>query len=178
MDFDVNLNARTKKSIIEKSTHFQMKIKENHEQKHYPKHSFCSLALSNQFWEGLGWVLGGFWEGFGAFLASLGPLLDPFLDACILNALQKGPWRLLGWILVSFGGVWEGFVDDFFEILDGFWKILGRVWRVKNYRFFGLRFFISRSGCWCFWRGFDQRVRKNTNKYERIRKSTEKYNKI
>ena len=64
--------------------------------------------------------MGGFWEGFGAFLASLGPLLDPFLDACILNALQKGPWRLLGWILVSFGGVFGLFFFDFGWFLEDF----------------------------------------------------------
>ena len=53
-------------------------------------------------------------------MASLGLLLVPFLDACILNALQKGPWRLLGWILVSFGGVWEGSLDDFGWFLEDF----------------------------------------------------------
>ena len=64
--------------------------------------------------------MGGFWEGFGAFLASLGPLLASFFGACILNALQKEPWRFLGWILASFGGVWEGSLDDFGWFLEDF----------------------------------------------------------
>ena len=67
-----------------------------------PKIMFFSLA----FFNGFGWVWGGFWEcfgrGFGIFLASLGPLLASFFGACILHVLQKESWRLLGLILVPF----------------------------------------------------------------------------
>ena len=63
---------------------------------------FSSLAFFYRFWEGLGRVLGGFWDGFGGFVASLGPLLAPFFGAYILNALQKGSWSLLGSILAPF----------------------------------------------------------------------------
>ena len=72
------------------------------------------------FWEGFGRVLGGFWKAFGAFRASLGPLLASFFGACILNALQKGSWRLRGWILAPFGRVWEGSGQDFGRVLGEF----------------------------------------------------------
>ena len=68
---------------------FKAKIQENRG-KTTLKTLFFSLALFNNFWEGLGRVWGGFWEGFGAYLASLGALLAPFLGGCIFNALPKG----------------------------------------------------------------------------------------
>ena len=77
------------------------------------KTQFFSLAFFNHFWEGLGGVWGGFWKGFGVFLASIGSLLASFLGACILNALQKESWRLLGWIFTPFGRVGEGSGKDF-----------------------------------------------------------------
>ena len=63
---------------------------------------FFSLAFFYRFWGGLGTVLGGFWEGIGGFVASLGPLLASFFDAYILNALQKSSLNLLGSILAPF----------------------------------------------------------------------------
>ena len=66
-------------------------------------------------------VWGGFWEGFGVFLASTEPLLVSFLDACILNGLQKELGRLLRWIFTTFGEVWEGPGEDF----GMFWKEFG-----------------------------------------------------
>ena len=68
-----------------------------------------------------------FWEGFRAFLASLGPLLASFFGACILNALRKGSWRLLGWILAPFWRVWEGSGEGFGRDLGEFggFKIVG-----------------------------------------------------
>ena len=72
------------------------------------------------FGRGLGRILGRFWERFGGFLAPLGPLLASFFGACILNALQKGSWRLLGWILAPFSRVWEGSGEDFRGVLGGF----------------------------------------------------------
>ena len=80
---------------------FEVQIEENHENDAF-KNSFFSLAFFYRFWGGVGTVLGGFWEGIGGFVASLGPLLASFFDAYILNALQKGSWNLLGSILAPF----------------------------------------------------------------------------
>ena len=38
----------------------------------------------------------------------------------MLNALQKGSWRLLGWILAPFSKVWEGSGVDFGRVLGEF----------------------------------------------------------
>ena len=63
---------------------------------------FFSLVFCNGFWVGLERVLGGFWEAFGGSWGLLGQFLASFFEACIQNALQKGSWRLLGWILAPF----------------------------------------------------------------------------
>ena len=75
-------------------------------------------------------VWGRFWEGFGVFLASIGPLLVSFLDARILNGFQTGLGRFLRWILAPFGEVWEGPGEDFgmfweFGTQKDSWKHLG-----------------------------------------------------
>ena len=85
-----------------------------------PKTLFFELALLNRFWEGLGRVWEGFWEGFGGSWPLLGHFLASFFGACIRNALQKGSWRLLGWISAPFSRVWEGFGEDFGRVLGGF----------------------------------------------------------
>ena len=85
---------------------------------HASKNPFFEVALFNLFWEGLGRVWGGFWEGFGGSWPLLGHFLASFFGACIRNALQKGSWRLLGWILAPFSRVWEGSGEDF----GGFWE--------------------------------------------------------
>ena len=55
--------------------------------------------------EGLGRVLGRFWEGFGGSWDLLGHFLASSFGACIRNALQKGSWGLLGSVLVRFSRV-------------------------------------------------------------------------
>jgi hypothetical protein len=56
---------------------FEVKIQKNIE-KMLPKTCFVSVAFFCQFWKGLGTILGGFGDGFGAFLASFRPLLASF----------------------------------------------------------------------------------------------------
>ena len=109
---------RSKKSL--KNRWFSRPKSRTNVKKTPPKTPFFALAFFTWFWKGLGLVLGGFWEGFGAFLASLGPLLASFFGACILNALLKGSWRLLGWILTPFWGGWEGSGEDFGRVLGEF----------------------------------------------------------
>ena len=46
--------------------------------KTFPKTMFFSHTFFNGFWKGLGRDLGGFWEGFGTFWASLEALLGLF----------------------------------------------------------------------------------------------------
>ena len=79
----------------------EVKIAENHETNAFKNIVFFACV----FLSILGGFSVGFWEGFGGFVASHGPLLASFFGACILNALQKGSWRLLGWILAPFGKV-------------------------------------------------------------------------
>ena len=43
-----------------------------------PKTMYFLHAFFDEFWRGLGKVLGGFWEGFGSSLASLGAVLSLF----------------------------------------------------------------------------------------------------
>jgi len=63
-----------------------------------------------------------------------------------------------------------------------FWMVFGRFWGgfggSKIIDFLDCVFAFRTLVAGAFGRGFDQRVRKNTNKYEGIRKSTEKYQKI
>ena len=66
------------------------------------KTPFFSLLFCNRFWEGLGRVLGGFCKGFGDFWGLLGQFLASFFQACIQNALQKGSWKVLSWILAPY----------------------------------------------------------------------------
>ena len=99
---------------------FQVKIEENREKNMLLKTPFFELALFNRFWEGLGRVWGGFWEGFGGSWPLLSHFLASFFGACIRNALQKGSWRLLGWISAPFSRVWEGSGEDFGGVLGGF----------------------------------------------------------
>ena len=61
----------------------------------------------------MGRVLGGFWEGVGSSLASLGALLNVFFQGCVAKRVQEAAKRPLG-------------LD-----LDGFGKVLGRVWEAK-----------------------------------------------
>ena len=89
--------------------------------KSVPKTMFFSIAFFYEFWEGLGRILGGFWEGFGSSWRLLGHFLGSIFEACIQNALQKGSWRLLGSIWASFWRVWEGFGKDFGTVLGEFW---------------------------------------------------------
>ena len=77
---------------------FEVKIEENHEHNAFKNIFFFACVFLSNF--GGGW--GGYWEGFGGFVASLGPLLASFFGAYILNALQKGSWSLLGSILAPF----------------------------------------------------------------------------
>ena len=98
---------------------FEVENQKNRE-KSVSKTMFFSIAFFYQFWEGLGRVWGGFWEGVGAFLASLGPLLASFFSACSWNALWEGSWRLLGWFWEGFGRGW-----------GGVWEGSGRVWELK-----------------------------------------------
>ena len=74
---------------------------------------FFSIAFFYQFFGGVGEILGGVWEGFGASWRLLGHFLASFLEACIQNALQ----RVLGGLFESFGralgGLWEGFGKAF-----------------------------------------------------------------
>ena len=84
----------------------------------------------------MGRVWEGFWEGFGGFGASLGPLLASFFGAYILNALQKGSWSLLGSILCPFWMVWEGSGERFGRVLEEFGacKIVVFLERVFEFR--------------------------------------------
>ena len=80
-----------------------------------PKTLFFSVVCLNRFWIGLGSVWGRFWGRFGSFLASLGPLLASFCDACILNALQEGVLQAPG---LDFSSILKGLG----EVRRGFWK--------------------------------------------------------
>ena len=53
-------------------------------------------------------------------MATLGPLLVSFFGACILNALSKGSWSLLGWILTASGKRFGRVLGRFWEVLGGF----------------------------------------------------------
>ena len=93
--------------------------------KTFPKTMFSSHAFFQGFWVGFRRVWEGFWEGFGGSWPVLGHFLAPFFGACIRNALQKGSWRLLGWIWLhfhGFGKVWEGLG----KISEGFWRGFGK----------------------------------------------------
>ena len=64
------------------------------------KTTFFSMGFSQRFGLGFGRVLGGFWEGFGAFLASLGPFLGVVFRClyleCPLEGLLEAPGTILG----------------------------------------------------------------------------------
>ena len=99
---------------------FEVKIEEKREANGSKNIVFFGCCL-NQFWRGLGWVWGRFWERFGGFLASLGPLLASFCDACILNALQKGVLQAPG---LDFSSILRGLG----EVRRGFWKGFAKLW--------------------------------------------------
>ena len=63
-------------------------------------------------WEGLGWVLGGFWVGLGVGLGK------------VLVWILGGFWEGFGWVL---GRFWEGLGVDLGWILGRFWVGLGKV---------------------------------------------------
>ena len=77
---------------------FEVEIEENHENDAFKNSVFFACV----FLSILGGLLGRSWEGFGGFVASLGPLLAAFFGVYILNALQKSSWSLLGSILAPF----------------------------------------------------------------------------
>ncbi len=68
--------------------------------------------------------MGGFWEGFGSSSASLGALLNLFVQGFFAKRAQEGP---RGGQEVSWARFWMD--------LEGFWEGSGRVWGVKIYVF-------------------------------------------
>ena len=88
-------------------------------EKTFPKTTYFSHAFFNRFWRGLGRVLGGFWEGFGSSLASLGALLSLFfLRLCC----QEGPRGSKRWPRGLLGSIWDAFGRVFGRGLGGFWR--------------------------------------------------------
>ena len=118
--------------------------------KHSSKNVFfwaCTFqSILGGFGKGLGRVLGRVWR----VLASLGPLFGVFFwclySECSPKGVLEAPGLDFGSILNGLGGVW-----------GGFWEGFRKVWKVQNCIFLGLRFLISCSGCWCFWRGLDRK---------------------
>ena len=83
VDFDIEIDD------------FDIKIEEQCENK-LSKILFFAFAFFNRFWDCLGRVLEQFWERFGASWRLLGHFLASFFGACMLDALQKGSWRVPG----------------------------------------------------------------------------------
>ena len=97
------------------------------------KTPFFSLLFCSRFWEGLGRVLGGFCKGFGDFWGLLGQFLASFFEACIQNALQKGSWKVLSWILAPFWKVLRWILAPFWKVLS--WILAPYMWIIWAYCF-------------------------------------------
>ena len=102
-------------------------------------------------------VLGGFGEDFGrvwggvwSLLAPLGPLFGVIFWGLYPECSPEGLLNASG---LHFGSILEGLGG----VRGRFWEGFGRVWRVKNCVRVGPRFWISCSGCCCFWRGLGRR---------------------
>ena len=103
-----------------------------------PKTISFSHAFFYRFWRGLGRVLGGFWEGFGSSLASLGALLSLFCQGFVAKRAQEGPrggqevsWARFRRVLE---GVWEGFGRPKLLKNRDFWYFFGYAFRDLNFR--------------------------------------------
>ena len=96
------------------------------------KTPFFELALFNRFWEGLGRVWGGFWEGFGRGLEPLGVSWVTFWRHFLKLVFRTLTERALGGFWAPLALHFEGSGRGLGRILGGFWENLRAIWRVKN----------------------------------------------
>ena len=84
-------------------------------------------SQKKKFWEGLGLHLGGFWDGLGPLLATLGRLLAVFwafkIELCSRIGPRWAPRRLLGRFGEGLGRIWGAFG----MVLGEIWKEICRI---------------------------------------------------